>query len=341
MEVDVVSAQAHFEASNNVQTTSSFDDFFRSDPAQDRKETEGKPWRTSSRCYTRVQMSALALLKLTMHARSGGNIEVMGILIGKVRGDTMVVLDAFALPVEGTETRVNAASEANAFLIDYIESGKRSGRLENAIGWYHSHPGYGCWLSGIDVSTQALNQQFQEPWLAVVVDPVQTMSTSKVAIGAFRTLSEAEAAQNKGAQAYQSVPMGKAEDFGAHAAKYYKLDMSFFKSSLDAHIFHLLFAKYWGQTLSSSPLTASRDYNSGRIADVAAKSAQHEVASARGGGARLHAHSAGHALLSAGSVASGSQQSDFALIAKDANKLASDHLNGMMHQLIKKQLFYN
>lgn len=43
------------------------------------------------------------------------------------------------------------------------------GRLENAIGWYHSHPGYGCWLSGIDVSTQMVNQQFQEPFVAIVV----------------------------------------------------------------------------------------------------------------------------------------------------------------------------
>lgn len=47
------------------------------------------------------------------------------------------------------------------------------GRLENAIGWYHSHPGYGCWLSGIDVSTQMLNQQFQEPFVAVVVSTVK------------------------------------------------------------------------------------------------------------------------------------------------------------------------
>ncbi len=51
------------------------------------------------------------------------------------------------------------------------------GRNENVVGWYHSHPGYGCWLSGIDVSTQMLNQQFQEPWLAVVVDPVRTMAS--------------------------------------------------------------------------------------------------------------------------------------------------------------------
>ena len=43
------------------------------------------------------------------------------------------------------------------------------GRLENVIGWYHSHPGYGCWLSGIDVSTQMTNQQYLEPWVAIVV----------------------------------------------------------------------------------------------------------------------------------------------------------------------------
>jgi COP9 signalosome complex subunit 5 len=31
---------------------------------------------------------------------------------------------------------------------------RKVGRLENVVGWYHSHPGYGCWLSGIDVGTQ-------------------------------------------------------------------------------------------------------------------------------------------------------------------------------------------
>ncbi len=32
----------------------------------------------------------------------------MGILIGKVAHETMIVVDASPLPVEGTETRVNA-----------------------------------------------------------------------------------------------------------------------------------------------------------------------------------------------------------------------------------------
>jgi proteasome lid subunit RPN8/RPN11 len=45
---------------------------------------------------------------------------------------------------------------------------------------YHSHPGYGCWLSGIDVDTQNFNQKFQDPWLAIVVDPVRTIAQGKV-----------------------------------------------------------------------------------------------------------------------------------------------------------------
>ena len=49
-----------------------------------------------------------------------------------------------------------------------VLSFQKAGRLENAIGWYHSHPGYGCWLSGIDVNTQITNQKFQDPFIAVV-----------------------------------------------------------------------------------------------------------------------------------------------------------------------------
>ena len=46
----------------------------------------------------------------------------MGLMQGKLDGDTMVVMDAFALPVLGTETRVNASNDANEFMIQYIES---------------------------------------------------------------------------------------------------------------------------------------------------------------------------------------------------------------------------
>ena len=59
----------------------------------------------------------------------------------KVDANVMVVMDSFALPVEGTETRVNAQAQGYEYMTAYIEAAKQVGRLENAIGWYHSHPG--------------------------------------------------------------------------------------------------------------------------------------------------------------------------------------------------------
>ncbi len=44
-----------------------------------------------------LQLSALALLKMVMHARSGGNLEVMGLLLGKVDASVMVVMVTFLL----------------------------------------------------------------------------------------------------------------------------------------------------------------------------------------------------------------------------------------------------
>lgn len=81
-----------------------------------------KPWRTDPHHFKKVRISAVALIKMVMHARSGGQYEIMGLMQGKLDGDTFVVMDAFALPVVGTETRVNAANEANEFMIQYIES---------------------------------------------------------------------------------------------------------------------------------------------------------------------------------------------------------------------------
>lgn len=59
-----------------------------------------------------------------MHARSGGVNEVMGMMEGKISGDTMIIMDSFALPVEGTETRVSAMNEANEYMVNHLEKGK-------------------------------------------------------------------------------------------------------------------------------------------------------------------------------------------------------------------------
>ena len=212
------SALATFELENNIQAT---DTIYHYDSALNQKHLAGKPWTTDPRYFKHVKISALALVKMVMHARSGGSLEIMGLMLGKIdpddsRGPTMIVMDVFALPVEGTETRVNAQADAYEYMVEFISVARESGRLENVLGWYHSHPGYGCWLSGIDVSTQMLNQQYQEPWLAIVIDPHKTAATGKVDIGAFRTYPQGYKAPEGIESEFESVPLSKVEDFGAH-----------------------------------------------------------------------------------------------------------------------------
>lgn len=59
---------------------------------------------------------------------------------------------------------------------------------EEVLGWYHSHPNYGPWLSGIDINTQKTMQMIG-PMLAIVIDPIRTHISGRVDIGAFRTCS--------------------------------------------------------------------------------------------------------------------------------------------------------
>lgn len=45
-------------------------------------------------------------------------------LQGKIQGNEFIVVDTFALPVEGTETRVNAGAEAYEYMVDFLETTK-------------------------------------------------------------------------------------------------------------------------------------------------------------------------------------------------------------------------
>ena len=65
---------------------------------------------------------------------------------------------------------------------------KQTGRPEMVVGWYHSHPGFGCWLSGVDINTQSSFEALTERAVAVVVDPIQSVK-GKVVIDAFRLIN--------------------------------------------------------------------------------------------------------------------------------------------------------
>ncbi|KAF2670244.1 COP9 signalosome complex subunit 5 [Microthyrium microscopicum] len=262
---------AKWEAANGIKelVDPTRDALYNFDEANQKAFKSSKVWKTDPNYFKNVRISSSALLKMVTHARSGGTIEVMGLMLGALHGDTFVVTDAVRLPVEGTETRVNAQDEANEFIVNYLELLRDSGRPENPLGWYHSHPGYGCWLSGIDVATQANWQNFDDPFLAVVIDPERTMSQGKVEIGAFRTYPENY--KPEAVDSDQMIPQEKAKDFGMHYNRYYSLDVSYFKSTLDTEVLSRLWNKYWVSTLSQNPLLSNRDYTTKQIKDIAAK----------------------------------------------------------------------
>ncbi|KAG5636909.1 hypothetical protein H0H81_006444 [Sphagnurus paluster] len=281
-----------FNLANEILEVSQQDEIYRFDPEENRRINQEAPWTKDPHYFKSCKISAVALIKMVIHARSGVPHEIMGLMQGKVMGNSLVIVDSFALPVQGTETRVNAASEANEYMVEYIEGSAKvspqaskksscvnqivldpcsrtgqAGRLEHAIGWYHSHPGYGCWLSGIDVNTQITNQKFQDPFVAVVIDPNRTISAGKVDIGAFRTYPENYTPPNVSASEYQSIPLSKIEDFGVHANQYYQVDVEIFKSSLDNDLLAMLWNKYWVNTLSQSPLISQKEKEEKRKED--------------------------------------------------------------------------
>jgi len=320
-------AKKKFEADNKIECIEA-DQLYQYDNAKYQASLSSRPWTKDPHHYKKVKISAIALLKMVMHARSGGKIEVMGLMMGKVDGDTMIVMDSFALPVEGTETRVNAQTEGYEYMVEYMNLIKQVGRLENAIGWYHSHPGYGCWLSGIDVSTQMLNQQYQEPWLAIVIDPVRTISSGKVELGAFRTYPEGYKADDSSPSEYQSIPIAKIEDFGVHCKQYYPLEVTYFKSSLDSHLLDLLWNKYWVNTLSSNPLVTNRNYTAGQISDLAEKLEQAETQ-------LVHSGRMGSYFLPERKK----EESQLSKLTRDSSKVAIEQITGIMTQVMKDNLF--
>ncbi|KAK8855947.1 COP9 signalosome complex subunit 5 [Apiospora arundinis] len=338
-------AMKSWELDNDVKLVDETRDaLYAYSPAAQKAIDEKKPWRENPHHFKHVRISAVALIKMVMHARSGGEIEVMGLMQGYVSGDTFIVTDAFGLPVEGTETRVNAQGDANEYMIEYLRlSREQGGREENVVGWYHSHPGYGCWLSGIDVDTQALQQQFQEPFCAVVIDPDRTISAGRVEIGAFRTFPQNyKASDSAGSSSSNSkegkehggtsVPLAKAADFGAHANKYYSMEVSHFKSTLDTKLLELLWNKYWVQTLSQSPLLTNRDFGNKQMLDLGSKireASQVISRSIRGGGGGMF----GQAMTTRAA------DNDLEKLSRDSRAVVGKEVQGLMATDVKVKVF--
>lgn len=121
------------------------------------------------------------------HGRAGVPLEVMGLMLGEFVDDyTVRVVDVFAMPQSGTGVSVEAVDPVfQAKMLDMLN---QTGRPETVVGWYHSHPGFGCWLSSVDCNTQQAFEALNKRAVAVVIDPIQSVR-GKVVIDAFRLIS--------------------------------------------------------------------------------------------------------------------------------------------------------
>ncbi len=135
-----------------------------------------------------IYISPLSLLKMLRHGKAGIPLEVMGLMLGDYVDDyTVKCIDVFSMPQSGTETTIESIDEG--FQVKMVEMLKQTGRNEIVVGWYHSHPGFGCWLSSTDIGTQQTFEKQVPRTVAVVVDPIQSVR-GKVVIDAFRTYGE-------------------------------------------------------------------------------------------------------------------------------------------------------
>merc|ERR1719191_343835 len=135
----------------------------------------------------KVQISSLALLKMLKHGRAGVPMEVMGLMLGQFIDEyTINCVDVFAMPQSGTGVSVEAVDPV--FQTKMLEMLKQTGRPEMVVGWYHSHPGMGCWFSGVDINTQQSFEQLNPRAVGVVIDPIQSVK-GKVVIDCFRLIN--------------------------------------------------------------------------------------------------------------------------------------------------------
>ncbi|KAJ8508825.1 hypothetical protein ON010_g18833 [Phytophthora cinnamomi] len=186
------------------------------------------------------------------HGRAGVPMEVMGLMLGEFVDDyTVNCIDVFAMPQSGTGVSVEAVDPV--FQMKMLEMLKQTGRAEMVVGWYHSHPGFGCWLSGVDINTQQSFEALNPRAVAVVVDPIQSVK-GKVVIDAFRLINPQlmmmgqEPRQTTSNIGHLNKPSIQALIHGLNR-HYYSIAIDYRKNELEEQMLMNLHKKTWSDGL--------------------------------------------------------------------------------------------
>ncbi|CAG8443653.1 11248_t:CDS:10 [Ambispora leptoticha] len=211
-----------------------------------------------------VYISSLALLKMLKHGRAGVPMEVMGLMLGEFVDDyTVRVIDVFAMPQSGTGVSVEAVDPV--FQTKMLEMLKQTGRPEMVVGWYHSHPGFGCWLSSVDINTQQSFEALNQRAVAVVVDPIQSVK-GKVVIDAFRLINPQmlmlgqEPRQTTSNIGHLNKPSIQALIHGLNR-HYYSIAINYRKNELEQKMLLNLHKKNWTHGLTLHNFTEHTELN--------------------------------------------------------------------------------
>ena len=215
----------------------------------------------------------------TIHktGRAGVPMEVMGLMLGQFVDDyTVKVVDVFAMPQSGTGVSVEAVDPV--FQTKMLDMLKQTGREEMVVGWYHSHPGFGCWLSGVDINTQQSFEQLNPRLVAVVIDPIQSVK-GKVVIDAFRLINPQtimlgqEPRQTTSNLGHLNKPSIAALIHGLNR-HYYSINIGYRKNELEEKMLLNLDKPRWSDGLKVRNFTEKRKGNEkvvGEMRDLADK----------------------------------------------------------------------
>jgi proteasome lid subunit RPN8/RPN11 len=127
----------------------------------------------SSEIIYPVYIEWRAMVGAVAHAMHGLPHEVIGFLVGRPfvwNGTTYVYIKAALMgKANASETHVEFAADS---LADIVQKLREKYPDEELVGWYHSHPGYGCFLSPTDLASHV--NCFTMPYhVSMVVDPVK------------------------------------------------------------------------------------------------------------------------------------------------------------------------
>eukprot|EP01069_Polyplicarium_translucidae_P003514 Polyplicarium_translucidae@DN2334_c0_g1_i2.p1 len=218
-----------------------------------------------------VCISSLALLKMLKHGRAGVPMEVMGLMLGEFTDDyTIKVVDVFSMPQSGNTVSVEAVDPA--YQAEMLEMLKRTNRPEIVVGWYHSHPGFGCWFSGTDVNTQQSFEQLNSRAVGVVVDPIQSVK-GKVVIDCFRLITPHllmfghEPRQTTSNIGHLTRPSITALVHGLNR-HYYSIVINYKKSEEEQKMLLNLHKRKWGESLKLKSYTEFHSQSNANMAEL-------------------------------------------------------------------------